>query len=85
VHESYTNYKQGATWHARGWLDAKQPGYLCSTAVELVTCRMLTTMKWWTVLVVAVVACAGAVKAREQETGRHSGPTAGDKGYVAGE
>ena len=42
-------------------------------------------MKWWTVLVVVVVTCAGAVKAREQETGHHSGSTVGDKGYVAGE
>jgi hypothetical protein len=67
------------------WLDAWQPGYPCSTAVELVTCRMPTTMKWWTVLVVVVVVCAGAVEAGAQETGPHLGSTAADRGYVAGE
>jgi hypothetical protein len=46
---------------------------------------MPTTMKWWTVLVVVVVVCVGAVKAGVQETGPHSGSTAADRGYVAGE
>jgi len=46
---------------------------------------MPTTMKWWTVLVVVVVVCAGAVEAGAQETGPHSGSTATDRGYVAGE
>ena len=77
------NHKVGATWHARGWLDASEPGYPCSTAVDLVACRMPTAMKWWTVLVVVVV-CAGAVMAETQDIGRHSGHTAADRGYVAG-
>jgi len=35
--------------------------------------------------VVVVVVCAGAVEAGAQETGPHSGSTATDRGYVAGE
>ena len=46
---------------------------------------MPTTMKWWTVLVVVVVVCAGGVKAGAKEIGPHSGSTAADRGYVAGE
>jgi hypothetical protein len=82
----YAEYKQkGATRHARGGLGAQHPGYPSSRAVVLVACRTPETMTWWTVQIAVVIVCVGGAKAGIQEAGPHSGPTAADKGYVAGE
>lgn len=41
-------------------------------------------MSWWTLQVVVVIVGVGT-RAVTQETGPHSGPTAADRGYTAGE